>query len=114
MAIVILQSDVLSDAGQAPTQNTPLNIANTYKFRNNGRTILHFKKTGLNACTASVNVQAAPRGHTIAAQTINVPATVGDVFIGPFPSDLYDDVNHDVSFTVSEVTGLTVEVLQLP
>lgn len=114
MATVVLQPDVLSDAGQAPTENTPLNAANTYKFRNNGKTILHFKKTGANACTVSVNVQATPRGHAIAAETVNVPANTGDVFVGPFPSDLYDDVNHDVSFTVSETTGLTVEVLQLP
>jgi hypothetical protein len=45
---------------------------------------------------------------------VNVPATVGDVFIGPFDPATFDDVNHDISFTLSEITGLTVAVVQLP
>lgn len=114
MTLVVLTPDVMVETGQAPTENTPLLTANTYKFRNNNKTLLHFKKTGANVCTVTIATNGAIRGHAVAAQTVSVPATTGDVFVGPFAHDVYDDINHDVSFTVSEVTGLTVEVLQIP
>jgi len=114
MATVVLVPDLMTEAGVAANYNGALNTGNTYKFRNNGKTMLHFKKTGANPCTVTVSSPAVVRGHTVAAATFVVPATTGDVFAGPFPHDLYDDVNHDVSFTVSEVTSLTVAVLQIP
>ncbi len=114
MATVTLTPDVAVEAGVAPTRTGALNTGNTYKFRNNGKTILHFRKTGANACTVTINVQATLRGKTVTNQTVNVPANTGDVVIGPFPHDVYDDTNHDCSFTVSEVTGLDVAVIQIP
>lgn len=113
MATVVLAPDVVTDAGIAPVR-TALNIANTYKFRNNGRTILHFRKSGANPCTVTVTVQGTLGGKAVASQTFVVPANTGDVFAGPFPHGIYDDTNHDCSFTVSEATGLDVAVEQLP
>lgn len=114
MAIVVLAPDVMTEAGVAAAYNGSLNTGNTYKFRNNSKTLLHFKKSGANPCTVTINSPLTVRGHTVAAATFVVPATTGDVFVGPFPHDLYDDVNHDATFNVSEITGLTVAVLQIP
>lgn len=114
MATVVLNPDVVAEAGVAANYNSGLLTANTYKFRNNSKTILHFKKSGASPCTVTVASPLLVRGHAVAAATVNVPATTGDVFVGPFSHDVYDDGNHDVSFTLSEVTGLTVAVLQLP
>lgn len=113
MATVALAPDVMTEAGVAVNYNALL-TANTYTFRNNGKTLLYFKKTGVNPCTVTINSPKTVKGHAIAAQTVVVPASTGDVHIGPFPADVYDDINHDVSFTVSEVTGLTVAVMQIP
>lgn len=113
LATVVLTPDVMTEAGISETDTGSLSTSNTYKFRNNGRTFLHFKKTGANACTVAIASQAALRGHTVAGESVTVPATTGDVFIGPFAADVYDDLSHDVSFTVSEVTGLTVAVVSL-
>lgn len=114
MATVVLNPDVVTEAGLAANYNGGLSLANTYKFRNNGKTLLHFKKTGAGICAVTVAPSAVVRGHAVAAAPFNVPATVGDVFVGPFAPDLYNDVNNDVSFTLSEITGLTVAVIQLP
>jgi hypothetical protein len=114
MATVVLVPDVLTDAGLAPTRNAGLSIANTYKVRNNGKTFLHFRKSGANACTVTLVGQGTLRGKALAALTVNVPANTGDVMIGPFPADVYNDTNHDVSFTLSEVTGLDVAVVAIP
>jgi hypothetical protein len=112
MATVALVPDVVTEAGVAANYNSGLVTANTYTFRNNGRTLLHVKKSGAGACTVSVAAQGTIRGHALAAQTISIPATTGDKFIGPFAHDVYDDGNHDVSVTFSEITGLTVAVIQ--
>lgn len=114
MATVTLTPDIAVEAGVAPTRTGSLNISNTYKFRNNGKTLLHFRKSGANNCTVTITPAQVVRGKAIANQTVAVPATTGDVIVGPFSRDVYDDVNHDVSFTVSEVTGLDVAVIQIP
>jgi hypothetical protein len=114
MATVVLQPDVVTDAGKAPAYTTPLVVANTYVFRNNGRTLLYFRKTGANPCTVSIVSPKTLKGHAVVAQTFVVPANVGDVVAGPFDHDVYDDVNHDVTFSVSEITGLSVAVIQVP
>lgn len=114
MATVTLTPDVMTEAGVAVNYVGSLSTSNTYQFRNNGKTILHFKKTGANPCTVTVNSPQTVRGHAVAAATVVVPATTGDVHIGPFPADVYDSLTHDVTFTLSEVTGLVVGVMQIP
>jgi hypothetical protein len=113
MATVVLQPDVVTESGKAATYNGGLSLANTYVFRNNGKTLLHFKKTGAGICAVTIASPKTVKGHAVAAATVNVPATTGDVFVGPFDHEIYDDINHDVSFSLSEVTGLTVAVIQL-
>jgi hypothetical protein len=114
MATVVLNPDLAVEAGVAPTYNGGLSVANTYKFRNNGKTLLYFRKTGAGACAVTIASPLTVRGHAVAAQTVNVPATTGDVVCGPFARDVYDDINGDCTFTLSEITGLTVAVIQLP
>lgn len=114
MATVVLAPDIAVEAGVAAIYTGGLSLANTYKVRNNGKTILHFKKSGAGICAVTVASPLLVRGHAVSADVFNVPATTGDVFAGPFAADLYNDVNGDLSFTLSEITGLTVAVIQLP
>jgi hypothetical protein len=114
MATVALVPDVMTEAGLAETVNAGLSTANTYTVRNNGKTFLHVKNTGGTACVVTINAPGTIAGHALAAGTVTVPITTGDKLIGPFPSAVYDDVNHDVSFTLSFITGVTVAVVQLP
>jgi hypothetical protein len=112
MALIRLNPERPTDAGLAATYNA-VTTTDTYLVRNSGLVVLHVKKSGANPCTVSVTPQRTFKGKTIPATTVVVPATTGDRFIGILPGDLYNDTNGDVSVTFSEVTGLTVAVLDM-
>ena len=113
MATVAFSPDIVTEAGVAANYNSGLSTGNTYTFRNNGKTLLHVKNAGASPCTVTINSPQTVRGHAVAAQTV-VVAAGADKFIGPFAHDVYDDINHDVSFTLSFVTSVTVAVVQQP
>jgi hypothetical protein len=102
-----------SEDGHTPTYQGSLSISDTYKIPHDDRTFLHFKKTGAGACTVTVQTPVTVRGKAVAEATFNVPATTGDVMVGPFPADLYRQGDGKINVTLSEVTGLTVGVFRL-
>ena len=78
----------------------------TYVMRNDGRTIFRFYKTGANACTVTVTATGYIKGSKAADWTFSVPATTGDVFVGPFEVGLFNDAWGDIRFGCSEATAL--------
>lgn len=83
------------------------------QFANTGREHIHVKNT--NAATRSVTVnsqRACDQGfdHDVA---VVIPATTGDVMIGPFPTERFNDGSNNVLITYSAVTGLTIGVFKL-
>jgi len=78
-----------------------------FVMKNDGRTLLHVKKSGAGACSMICKTPAQVQGLDIAEVTISIPATTGDVMLGPFPPSLFNDGNGDMRFNFSEVTGLT-------
>jgi len=113
MANVDLTVQKMIHAGVTPSYTGSLSTGNTYKLRNNGRRFVHFKKSGAGACTVTIETPGSVGGLAIADQTVNVPATTGDVMIGPFPRNLYNDSSGDVNITLSEITGLTIAALEV-
>ena len=100
--------------GLTATYTGGLSVANTYLVNNDGRVVLHFKKTGAGACTVTVTTPGTVDGLAVADLTASVPATTGDIFLGPFPTDQYNAAGEqDIRFTLSEITGLTVAVLRV-
>lgn len=93
--------------------STSLLSADTQTFTNDGRTFLHFKKTGAGAATVTVVSQQTYQGLAIANLTFSVPATTGDVFAGPFPASVFNDASSNVSFYFSDTVGLSFEILRL-
>lgn len=104
----------LSRAGLEATYEGSLATADTHQVNNDGRTFLHFKKSGAGNAVVSLILVKTVDGVTPAAKTVQVDATTGDVMIGPFPPGIYNDSNHDLEWTVNEVTGLTVAAIRLP
>lgn len=116
MANITLTTEDISRAGiDANDQSLAGNLADTMFVPNDGRMFLHFKKSGAGACTVTIVTPGTVAGLAIADLTHSVPATTGDRMIGPFPPDIFNDPSTGMlSFTVSEVTGLTVSRLRLP
>lgn len=115
MANIDLAAQAMSRAGLAATYNGGLTAVDTYRVANDGRTFLHFKKTGANPCNVTIVTFAGPDGLASPNRVVVVPANNGDVMVGRFPREVYNDpATGKLQFTLSEVTGLTVAVVQLP
>lgn len=93
--------------------NSGLNTTDTYKFRNDGKVFVHFKKTGAGACTVTITTPNTQDGLAISDQTVTVDATTGDEMVGPLAPSLFNDASSDVSFTLSDTVGLSIAVVRL-
>lgn len=114
MAVVALAPQTPTVDGVTPTYTGSLSTSNTYTFPNDGRTFLHVKKSGAGACVATIATPAEVDGNAIADKTVTIPATTGDKLIGPFPPRTFTNADGVATVSFSEITGLTVAVLQLP
>ena len=89
-----------------------LNVADTYQVNNDEAIGLHFKKSGAGACIVTMTTPGTVDGLAIPQKLVTIPATTGDVFMGLYPSAIYNNSIHDFEFTLDEVTGLTLAVLR--
>lgn len=114
MAEVPLAVEQVVRAGLEASYTGSLSAANTYQCQNDGRTFLHFKKSAAVICTVTIPTTAEVDGKAVGDQTVAVPATTGDRFIGPFPPKIYNVKQQSYfEFTLSDVDGLTVAVMRL-
>ena len=86
---------------------------NTYKVRNNGRTLIHIKKSGAGAANITVQTPKKVGGLDVADRVVVVPASTGDVMIAPVNEDLFSDAVGDVNLTTDEGTGLTIAAVRI-
>ena len=113
MSEITLTVQRLLPTGVTPSYTGSLSAANTYLVRNSGRVALHFKKSAAVDCVVTIQTPATVGGLAVAEQTCTVPATSGDKMIGPFPPRIYNDGSGDLKFTLSDVDGVTVAVVEL-
>lgn len=111
MAIITKNAETISRPGLVATYNGGLTTTDTYQVPNDGKTVLHFKKSGANVCTVTVQVNKVVDGLTVPNRTVSIPATTGDKFVGPFPPDTY---GKQITITLSEITGLTFAAVRIP
>src|SRR5438270_3590568 len=113
MALTPLTPQALSDAGIAPSYGAVVS-GNTYTVADQKPFFLHFKNTNAGACTVTFTEAAIGGQRKATTKTVNVPATTGDVMVGPFDPNVYVDKANPgkVSFTVSLASGVTVAVVQ--
>lgn len=106
MADRALNVEVVTLNGLDATDNA-ITTGNTYQVPNNGRTLLHFRKTGAGDATITFTTPRTVAGLAVADPTVRVPATTGDVLVGPFPPDVFNDTDGVLEFTTDEGTSLT-------
>lgn len=80
------------------------------QFTNNGRTFIHLKNTNAATRTVTINSQRACDQGFDHDQAVIIPATTGDVMIGPFPTARFNDASNFVQLTYSAVTNLSIGV----
>lgn len=103
----------ISRAGVAPTYTGSLTVADEYLVNNNGRVLLHFKKASAGVCTVTVKTPIKVAGLDVAELTFDVPASSGDVMVGPFPPTIFNHDGKDLRITFSNIAGLTFAAMRL-
>lgn len=112
MAIEVLAVQEMNRTG-IDADEVAIEVGNTYRARNNGRMFFHFKKVGVGDAVISVVTPNDIDGLAIADKTFTVAGETGDVHIGPWPRDVYNDGSGNLEFTTSEGTELTCSTLAM-
>lgn len=116
MAVIPLTATAVAIGGlpSSTLYTGSLTTTDTYTVAANKRTLLHFRKSGAGACTVTLITPLKVLHLTVADRTVTVPATTGDVMISGFDPGLYcDPLTGLMTFSLSEITGLTVGVFQV-
>jgi hypothetical protein len=108
---IVPQAIVL--AGAAPAFTAGLSLANVYLVANNGATFIEVKKTGAGSCVVTVATPRVVDSLAVAEHTFTVIATTGDMVVGPFPPDTFNDPFGDLRITFSEITGLSMGAFRM-
>lgn len=82
---------------------------------NTGRTFLRVRNTDASSKTVTVLIPKTVAGIAVAngGRQHTIPATTGDVLIGPFPRDYTQPSEGRVWWDYSAVTGVTVAVIDV-
>src|SRR5258705_12726063 len=98
MATVDFPVQNIGVAGIDMTDNAGLvATTNNYTFSNDGNVFMHIKKSGAGSCTVTITTPNTVDGFAIADATVVVPASTGDMMIGPFRPETFNDANGKVS-----------------
>jgi hypothetical protein len=108
MALLVQQAVALT--GLAPTYS-PAAASTTVTCGE--RSFLHVKNTAGASMTVTITATAKIRNQAVSNAVITVPATTGDMMIGPITSDLFASAADGVSaaITYSSTTSVTVASL---
>ena len=109
MAVLAVQEIVR--AGLAPAYTAC--AAGGDSFANPGNAFIHIKNANGSAATLTIVTPKTVDGLAVADRTVSIPATSGDVMIGPLPAATYNDASGNVSLTYSAVTDLTIGIVKL-
>lgn len=116
MVDVLLTREQILVTGIDPT-DTAIDATDVYFVDNQpGQVFLHFKNTGGSPSAVVFDTTQQVAGLDIEDPIVNIPATTGDVMIGPFPSTYEVKGGSDdgrIKFTQDQASGVTVAVLRL-
>ena len=116
MATLTVQDS--SESGMTPTFNSAAGGGD--QIANNGKVILYLKNTDGSPATVTVTAQQATVSKpgfgslTKSNASVVVPATTGEVTLGPFPIDAFNNASGNALITYTSVTALTVAVIRIP
>ena len=121
MAEIILAIQDLNRAGITPTfdgsptddaDNLSEGTVDQYLFQNNERVIVWIKN-GADAGSVTIETVTTVDGFAVPDRVVAVPAS-GDIMMGPFPRDVYNDSGRNVKLLFATVETMQVAIIRLP
>ena len=89
--------------------------ADGHYIPNDGRVVIRIKNTNAAARTAIAQTPGnSGSGQAIADQNANVPATTGDILMGPFPLSQFNDMQGRLYLSFSATAGVSFCPMRLP
>lgn len=85
--------------------------SNQNSFENNGQTYLHVKNGGGSSINVTIDTPGTVDGLAVGNLIVAVP-NGGERIIGPFPQNIYNQVDGKVYVDWSAVTSVTAAVLR--
>ncbi len=113
MGDVAIAPEKVVRTGLAASYTGTMLTTNTYTVRNTGRMILHFLKSAVVVCNVTIQTPALVAGLAVAEVAVEIPASTGDKFIGPFPPSVFNNGAGDLKFTMDDIDGVTVAALEI-
>lgn len=106
-----LTTQVISIAGTGPTYAA---AAASSKIVCGETTFLHVKNAAGSSMTVTISATAKIRGQQVADLVVTVPATTGDMMIGPITKDLFAGTSDGLAaITYSSLTSVTAAVIRI-
>jgi hypothetical protein len=106
-----LAAQTIKIAGTAPTYSA---AAASTKIVCGERTFLHVKNTNASSMTVTITATGQVRGQTAADLVVTIPATTGDMMIGPIPAELFAGASDGLAAVAySSTTSVTVAALRI-
>ena len=82
-------------------------------FVNTGKEFIYVANGSGAPIIVTLDIRPTVDGQAVTDRTISVPAG-GDKFIGPIPTNVYNDAAEKVDITYSAVGSLTIGIFNLP
>src|SRR3989304_9617914 len=112
MATLTVQQIARSATGLLPAYAAA--AAGGDQFPNDGPlTFFHMKNTNGAGRTVTFATSKTVEGLAVADLAVALAATTGDVMVGPFPAEYYNDINGMVQVTYPADAGVTVAAIRL-
>ena len=108
---ITVQSATFNGVEATYTTDSTLNGTDTFQFKNDGKTIMHFKNGDSSQHTVTVETPRKVSGLDVAEVSVDLGASV-EKFIGPFPPGTFN-AGGLVSFTLDAGTSMEVAILRL-
>lgn len=112
MADVTITPQNIDQDGLVVVHTSGLNIPDTHKIRNDGKTFLRVVNGGGSTCNVTIATPGNVAGNAVADRVVSVAAGA-EQNIGPFPTGVFNDSNGDINVTFDFVTSVTLAALHL-
>lgn len=101
----------LTPSFTAPTQ---AGAGGGWAFPNTGDQVIRIKNAAGSPVIATLLTPATIGGIAIADPTVSIPATTGDVTIGPFDPSLFNQADGTVIVEIASTTSVTAAAVRVP